>query len=194
MNKFRHGCLVMKLPDSDAAKIPTVLFGTINGTIGVLASLPQEQFKFLERLQVPALASIITPCWVARCCACRTEACCHSGCQPHRCTPGMLLLFETSHSIRHHDWVSKSWTIRPGLSEASHQGRGRLQPRRVASVSQRAHRGRVPQLCGRGPHRAVPGPQAGKHGAHCQGGSPRRSMPHTCRTTNFSDIISLGLP
>jgi hypothetical protein len=52
VNKFRHGSLVMKLPDSDAAKIPTVLFGTINGAIGVLASLPQEQYKFLERLQV----------------------------------------------------------------------------------------------------------------------------------------------
>ena len=52
VNGFRHGCLVMKLPDSDAAKIPTVLFGTINGSIGVLASLPQEQFQFLERLQV----------------------------------------------------------------------------------------------------------------------------------------------
>ncbi len=56
VNKFRHGCLVMKLPDSEAATIPTVLFGTINGTIGVLASLPQEQFKFMERLQVPALS------------------------------------------------------------------------------------------------------------------------------------------
>ena len=52
VNRFRHGCLVMKLPDSDAANIPTVLFGTINGSIGVLASLPQEQFLFLERLQV----------------------------------------------------------------------------------------------------------------------------------------------
>ena len=52
VNKFCHGSLVMKLPDSDAAKIPTVLFGTINGAIGVLASLPQEQYSFLERLQV----------------------------------------------------------------------------------------------------------------------------------------------
>jgi len=58
VNRFRHGCLVMKLPDSDAAKIPTVLFGTINGAIGVLASLPQEQFKFLERLQVPPLGTL----------------------------------------------------------------------------------------------------------------------------------------
>lgn len=59
VNKFRHGCLVMKLPDSDAAKIPTILFGTINGAIGVLASLPQEQFKFLERLQVNSVAYIL---------------------------------------------------------------------------------------------------------------------------------------
>jgi hypothetical protein len=57
VNKFRHGSLVMKLPDSDAAKIPTVLFGTINGAIGVLASLPEEQFAFLQHLQVPPLPS-----------------------------------------------------------------------------------------------------------------------------------------
>lgn len=52
VNRFRHGSLVMKLPDSEAAKIPTVLFGTINGSIGVIASLPQQQFQFLSRLQV----------------------------------------------------------------------------------------------------------------------------------------------
>lgn len=52
VNRFRHGSLVMKLPDSEAAKIPTVLFGTVNGSIGVIASLPQEQFQFLNRLQV----------------------------------------------------------------------------------------------------------------------------------------------
>lgn len=52
VNRFRHGSLVMKLPDSEAAKIPTVLFVTINGSIGVIASLPQQQFQFLSRLQV----------------------------------------------------------------------------------------------------------------------------------------------
>ena len=55
MNRFRRGSLVMKLPDSEAAKIPTLLFGTINGSIGVVASLPQQQFAFLSRLQVRAL-------------------------------------------------------------------------------------------------------------------------------------------
>lgn len=56
VNRFRHGSLVMKLPDSEAAKIPTVLFGTVNGTIGVIASLPQEQFLFLGKLQVSLLS------------------------------------------------------------------------------------------------------------------------------------------
>jgi DNA damage-binding protein 1 len=51
VNRFQHGSLVMKLPDSEAAKIPTVLFGTLSGAIGVIASLPQPQFLFLSRLQ-----------------------------------------------------------------------------------------------------------------------------------------------
>ena len=41
MNRFRRGSLVMRLPDSDGADIPTLLFGTVNGVIGVLASLPE---------------------------------------------------------------------------------------------------------------------------------------------------------
>ncbi|KAI3709966.1 hypothetical protein L2E82_39737 [Cichorium intybus] len=41
----------MHLPDSDVAKIPTVIFGTVNGVIGVIASLPLDQYKFMERLQ-----------------------------------------------------------------------------------------------------------------------------------------------
>lgn len=41
----------MKLPDSAIANIPTVLYGTINGSIGVIASLPQEQFAVLAELQ-----------------------------------------------------------------------------------------------------------------------------------------------
>ena len=57
VNRFRRGSLVMKLPDSEAAKIPTLLFGTINGSIGVVASLPQQQFAFLSRLQVCAISA-----------------------------------------------------------------------------------------------------------------------------------------
>ncbi|KAM2703176.1 hypothetical protein EV2_004801 [Malus domestica] len=51
VNRFRHGSLVMRLPDSDVGQIPTVIFGTVNGVIGVIASLPQEHYAFLEKLQ-----------------------------------------------------------------------------------------------------------------------------------------------
>ncbi|KAJ4798665.1 DNA damage-binding protein 1 [Rhynchospora pubera] len=53
INCFRHGSLVMRLPDSDTgAIIPTVIFGTVNGVIGIVASLPHDQYLFLEKLQV----------------------------------------------------------------------------------------------------------------------------------------------
>ncbi|KAH7654344.1 DNA damage-binding protein 1 [Dioscorea alata] len=51
VNRFRHGSLVMRLPDSESGQIPTVIFGTVNGVIGVVASLPHDQYLFLERLQ-----------------------------------------------------------------------------------------------------------------------------------------------
>ncbi|KAL0699191.1 hypothetical protein Bca4012_055313 [Brassica carinata] len=51
VNRFRHGSLVMRLPDSETSQIPTMIFGTVNGVIGVMASLPQEQYAFLEKLQ-----------------------------------------------------------------------------------------------------------------------------------------------
>ncbi|KAJ1703919.1 hypothetical protein LUZ63_003698 [Rhynchospora breviuscula] len=53
VNCFRHGSLVMRLPDSDTgAIIPTVIFGTVNGVIGIVASLPHDQYLFLEKLQL----------------------------------------------------------------------------------------------------------------------------------------------
>ncbi|KAI7751098.1 LOW QUALITY PROTEIN: hypothetical protein M8C21_020503 [Ambrosia artemisiifolia] len=51
VNRFRHGSLVMRLPDSDVGQIPTIIFGTVNGVIGVIASLPQDQYIFMEKLQ-----------------------------------------------------------------------------------------------------------------------------------------------
>jgi DNA damage-binding protein 1 len=51
INRFRPGSLVMRLPDSEAAKIPTVIFGTVNGVIGVVASLPSELFVLVQRLE-----------------------------------------------------------------------------------------------------------------------------------------------
>lgn len=52
VNRFQRGSLVMQLPDSETARIPTLLFGTILGIIGVIASIPREQYQFLEKLQV----------------------------------------------------------------------------------------------------------------------------------------------
>lgn len=51
VNRFRHGSLVMRLPDSEVGQIPTVIFGSVNGVIGVIASLPNDQYMFLEKLQ-----------------------------------------------------------------------------------------------------------------------------------------------
>ncbi|ESQ55276.1 hypothetical protein EUTSA_v10024273mg [Eutrema salsugineum] len=51
VNRFRHGSLVMRLPDTEIGQIPTMIFGTVNGVIGVIASLPQEEYLFLEKLQ-----------------------------------------------------------------------------------------------------------------------------------------------
>lgn len=51
VNRFSRGSLVMRLPDSQVAKIPTMLFGTINGAIGVVASLPSDQYTVLLSLQ-----------------------------------------------------------------------------------------------------------------------------------------------
>lgn len=52
VNRFSHGSLVMQTADAESARIPTVLFGTINGVIGVVASLPPDMYNLLERLQV----------------------------------------------------------------------------------------------------------------------------------------------
>nr|XP_034896823.1 DNA damage-binding protein 1-like [Populus alba] len=51
VNRFRHGSLVMHLPDSDGGQIPTAIFGTVNGVIEAIASLSCEQYLFLEKLQ-----------------------------------------------------------------------------------------------------------------------------------------------
>lgn len=75
VNRFQRGSLVMKLPDTEAARIPTVLFGTVNGAIGVVASLPKDRFEFLWRLQArpPLLA------WVpAGTCLCPKQVLLHA--------------------------------------------------------------------------------------------------------------------
>lgn len=45
------GSLVMKLPDSENANLPTMLFGTVNGVVGVIAALPEDKYQFFNGLQ-----------------------------------------------------------------------------------------------------------------------------------------------
>ena len=42
----------MKLPDSEVTAFPTLLYGTIEGSLGLLASVPPTWFAFLAALQV----------------------------------------------------------------------------------------------------------------------------------------------
>ena len=51
VNVIRPGSLVMRMSDCELGDCPTRLFGTVNGGIGVLASLPHALFLTLERLQ-----------------------------------------------------------------------------------------------------------------------------------------------
>ncbi|KAK1698870.1 hypothetical protein QYE76_015567 [Lolium multiflorum] len=51
VSRFCHGSLVMHLPDSQMGQIPTVIFSTTNGVIGIIASLPHDQYVFLKKLQ-----------------------------------------------------------------------------------------------------------------------------------------------
>ncbi|KAF7029677.1 hypothetical protein CFC21_041363 [Triticum aestivum] len=51
VNRLHHGSLVMHHADSGTGQFPSVIFGTVNGAIGVIASLPYDLYAFLEKLQ-----------------------------------------------------------------------------------------------------------------------------------------------
>lgn len=51
VNRIRAGSLVMRLPDSELGAVPTFLFGGVNGSIGLMASLPRELHEMLAALQ-----------------------------------------------------------------------------------------------------------------------------------------------
>ena len=52
INVFRHGSLVMEnLGDSSTQHSGSVLYGTVQGAIGMVTSLPPENFAFLSDLQ-----------------------------------------------------------------------------------------------------------------------------------------------
>ena len=45
------GSLVMLLPDSELGAVPSLLYGGVNGSVGLVASLPREWFEMLATLQ-----------------------------------------------------------------------------------------------------------------------------------------------
>jgi len=51
VNRFRHGSLAMHVTESGAAPLPTLLFATVNGVLGVIATLPAEEFTLLSKVQ-----------------------------------------------------------------------------------------------------------------------------------------------
>ncbi|EGC39114.1 hypothetical protein DICPUDRAFT_86223 [Dictyostelium purpureum] len=50
INSMLCGSLV-RLPDSDAPPIPTILYASVNGSIGVIASISKEDYEFFSKLQ-----------------------------------------------------------------------------------------------------------------------------------------------
>ncbi|KAJ3310810.1 DNA damage-binding protein 1 [Gonapodya sp. JEL0774] len=51
VNRFKPGSLVMNLPDTEPAAKPLLLFGTVNGTIGIVASLTPERYALLQKIE-----------------------------------------------------------------------------------------------------------------------------------------------
>lgn len=51
VNQFKHVSLVIQMPDSSLGRILTCIYGTANGAIGLIASLPHDKYLFLEDLQ-----------------------------------------------------------------------------------------------------------------------------------------------
>lgn len=58
VNRFRKGSFTMQVSESGAAPLPTLLYGTINGVLGVVATLPAEQYAVLQKVQ-SALRNVI---------------------------------------------------------------------------------------------------------------------------------------
>ena len=58
---------------AELSRIPTLLYGTINGVIGVVASLPQQMYTFLDSLQVSRWKQarvLVQRGWTLQLCSC----------------------------------------------------------------------------------------------------------------------------
>ena len=58
VNRFRRGSLAMHVAEAGSAPLPTLLYGTVNGVIGLIASLPPDDFNLLTKVQAE-LARVI---------------------------------------------------------------------------------------------------------------------------------------
>lgn len=70
VNVFRHGSLVMEhAVDASNPTLSGILFGTVNGALGLVAQLPQHLFEFLTHLQsklaavIPSIGNIEHSFW-----------------------------------------------------------------------------------------------------------------------------------
>ncbi|KAF9902706.1 DNA damage-binding protein 1a [Lobosporangium transversale] len=52
INRFKHGSLVMTSQEGDAPAVPKLLFATVSGAIGVVASLTPEKYELLHQLEI----------------------------------------------------------------------------------------------------------------------------------------------
>lgn len=51
VNRFRRGSLAMQVTEMGVAPLPTLLFATVNGVLGVLATLPPDDYALLSKVQ-----------------------------------------------------------------------------------------------------------------------------------------------
>ena len=51
VNKLQKGSLVMKMEDSESRTYNSFIYGGINGSLGVVATLNEDEFLFLDKLQ-----------------------------------------------------------------------------------------------------------------------------------------------
>lgn len=58
VNRIQHGSLVMQMPENEGPGVTTLIFGTTDGMLGVIANLGQEMFEFFQKLE-NAMATLI---------------------------------------------------------------------------------------------------------------------------------------
>lgn len=58
VNRIQHGSLVLQMPENEGPALKTMIFGTTDGMLGVIANLKPEAYRFFNEVQT-AMATII---------------------------------------------------------------------------------------------------------------------------------------